>query len=120
MKIEPISRIPAEAGIVIVPNNDKTKCSIAAKSLAQVLGDLDDLRRGAEAKGVDVAARLKELGLEDDALFDNPLRQARPGERGAVGARRLGWAEVLLADAGPLSDEDREWLDARLHDDSGS
>ena len=40
----------------------------------------DDVRRSAEASGVDVGARMKELGLEDEYLFEDPWVEARPAK----------------------------------------
>ena len=37
-------------------------------------------RAEAEARGVDVAATLKELGIEDDEFFEDPWVQANPGK----------------------------------------
>jgi|GEM_PF-453784 len=37
-------------------------------------------RADAEARGVDVAAVLKELGIEDDEVFDDPWTQGNPGK----------------------------------------
>jgi hypothetical protein len=36
------------------------------------------LRAELEAKGIDVAARLKELGIEDDAPFEDPWAEGKP------------------------------------------
>lgn len=37
------------------------------------------LRADAEARGIDVAAKLKELGIEDDKPFDDPWTDGNPG-----------------------------------------
>lgn len=37
-------------------------------------------RADAEARGVNVAAALKELGIEDDAPFDDPWTEGNPGK----------------------------------------
>jgi hypothetical protein len=37
-------------------------------------------RAEAEARGVDVGARLRELGIEDDEFFEDPWVQANPGK----------------------------------------
>lgn len=38
------------------------------------------IRADLEARGVDVAARLRELGIEDDEPFDDPWTQGNPGK----------------------------------------
>lgn len=38
------------------------------------------MRADAEARGVDVAAVMKELGIEDDEIFDDPWTQGNPGK----------------------------------------
>lgn len=38
-----------------------------------------EARRRLEENGIDVAARLKDLGVEDDAPFDDPWVQGNPG-----------------------------------------
>ena len=48
------------------------------KSINEILATLDDIRRSVEARGVDVSARMKELGLEDDKLFEDPWFEAQP------------------------------------------
>jgi hypothetical protein len=71
---------------VIVTNHDKvvgwfTPASRPKRSIKEILSTLDDVRRRAEARGVDVHSRMKEMGLEDDTLFEDPWVEARP--RGA-------------------------------------
>ena len=39
-----------------------------------------ELRADAEARGIDVAAKLKELGIEDDKPFDDPWTEGNPGK----------------------------------------
>jgi hypothetical protein len=68
---------------VIVTNHDKvvgwfTPASKPKRSIKEILATLDDVRRRAEARGIDVKARMKELGLEDDKLFEDPWVEARP------------------------------------------
>ena len=62
---------------VIVTNHDKvvgwfTPAKRSPRSVAEILDELSRIRREVEARGVDVAGRLKKLGLEDDELFDDP------------------------------------------------
>ena len=64
---------------VIVTNHDKvvgwfTPAKRAPKSVREALKTLESVRRRAEARGVDVAGRLKTLGLEDEALHETPPR----------------------------------------------
>ena len=78
---------------VIVTNHDEvvgwfTPANRPQRSVGEILGALKDIRRGAEARGVDVAARLNELGLEDDTLFADPGGGARPAKRKRKAARR--------------------------------
>jgi hypothetical protein len=50
------------------------------RSFEEILAILDDIRRSAEACGVDVGTRMKELGLEDEYLFEDPWVEARPAK----------------------------------------
>jgi hypothetical protein len=68
---------------VIVTNHEKvvgwfTPANGPKRSIKEILATLDDVRRRAEARGVDLKARMKELGLEDEKLFDDPWVEARP------------------------------------------
>jgi len=70
---------------VIVTNHEKivgwfTPASRPPRSIKEILATLDDVRRSAEASGIDVAARMKELGLEDEYLFEDPWVEARPAK----------------------------------------
>lgn len=70
---------------VIVTNHDKivgwfTPASRPQRSIKEILATLDDLRRSAEVSGIDVGARMKELGLEDEYLFEDPWVEARPAK----------------------------------------
>jgi hypothetical protein len=71
---------------VLVTNHDKivgwfTPAKRPPVSVKEMLATFRDVRRRTEARGVDVAARLKELGLEDDKLFEDPWNEARPRRR---------------------------------------
>jgi hypothetical protein len=73
-------------GPVVVTNHDTvvgwfTPANKPQRPVADILADLKDVRRSAEARGVDVAGRLKALGIEDEALFADPWSEARPGKR---------------------------------------
>lgn len=77
-------------GPVIVTNHDKvigyytpaTKAPVdTAEWLATMEAHRVAMRAEAEARGIDVAARLKELGIEDDELFDDPWVQGNPGKQ---------------------------------------
>ncbi|MCC6920907.1 MAG: hypothetical protein IT548_17040 [Alphaproteobacteria bacterium] len=46
------------------------------------------LRANTEARGIDVAARLKELGIEDDKPFDDPWAEGQPAKPTPVRRRR--------------------------------
>jgi hypothetical protein len=68
---------------VIVTDRNKvvgwfTPSNKARVPVKKIIGSLDNIRRSMEARGIDVAARLKALGLEDDQAFDDPWVQARP------------------------------------------
>jgi hypothetical protein len=68
---------------VIVTNHDKvvgwfTPASKPKRSIKEILATLNDVRRRAESRGIDVSARMKELGLEDETLFEDPWVEARP------------------------------------------
>ncbi|MBP6011134.1 MAG: hypothetical protein KBA31_02805 [Alphaproteobacteria bacterium] len=79
---------------VIVTNHDAvigwfTPANKPQRSVADILADLKHVRRSAEARGIDVAGRLKALGIEDDTLFVDPWAEARPAKReGKVATRR--------------------------------
>ena len=82
-------------GPVVITNHDMvigwfTPANKPQRSVAEILADLKDVRRSAEARGVDVGGRLKALGIEDDALFADPWNEARPGkgERKSPARRR--------------------------------
>lgn len=68
---------------VIVTSHDKVVgWFVPAKrpppdAVREVFEKLDEIRRGVEARGVDVAGRMRELGLEDDEAFEDPWTQAR-------------------------------------------
>jgi antitoxin (DNA-binding transcriptional repressor) of toxin-antitoxin stability system len=68
---------------VIVTNHDKvvgwfTPANRPAHSIREILATLEDVRNRVEARGVEVGRRMKELGLEDEALFEDPWTEARP------------------------------------------
>lgn len=68
---------------VIVTNHEKivgwfTPANRPQRSIKEILATLDEVRRSAEASGIDVGARMKELGLEDEYLFEDPWVEARP------------------------------------------
>jgi hypothetical protein len=68
---------------VIVTNYDRVvgwyvPANRPQRSLSDILDDLADIRRRTEARGVPVAKKLKELGIEDETPFDDPWLQARP------------------------------------------
>jgi hypothetical protein len=70
---------------VIVTNHDKivgwfTPAKRPPPTMEDFLRGLEDIRRRAEARGVDVAGKMRELGLEDDRLFEDPLREAVPAK----------------------------------------
>jgi antitoxin (DNA-binding transcriptional repressor) of toxin-antitoxin stability system len=70
---------------VIVTNHEKivgwfTPASSPPRSIKEILATLDDVRRSTEARGVDVGARMKELGLEDEYLFEDPWVEACPSK----------------------------------------
>lgn len=81
---------------VIVTNYDKvvgwyTPANRPQRSVSEILNDLKAIRRRTEARGVDVAGRLKTLGIEDETLFEDPWTEARPragGKRKATPRRR--------------------------------
>lgn len=66
---------------VIVTNHEKivgwfTPANRPQRSVREILSELESVRRSAELRGVDVAGRLRKLGLEDDALFGDIAREA--------------------------------------------
>jgi hypothetical protein len=68
---------------IIVTNHDEvvgwfTPAKRAPDTIEEVVRELAALRARVEARGVNVAARMKELGLEDSELFDDPWNQAQP------------------------------------------
>lgn len=68
---------------VVITNHDEvvgwfTPANRPQRSVAEILAGLKDVRRSAEARGVDVAGRMKALGLEDEALHEDPWADARP------------------------------------------
>jgi hypothetical protein len=70
-------------GPVIVTNHDAvvgwfTPANRPQRSISEILADLKEVRRGAEARGVDIAARLKALGIEDEVLHVDPWEDSRP------------------------------------------
>jgi antitoxin (DNA-binding transcriptional repressor) of toxin-antitoxin stability system len=70
---------------VIVTNHDRivgwfTPANRPRRSIKDMLATLDDVRRRTEARGVDVGARMKALGLEDEYLFEDPWVEARPAK----------------------------------------
>jgi len=70
---------------VIVTNYDKvvgwyTPANKPQRSVSDILDDLKEIRRRTEARGVNVSERLKDLGIEDDKLFDDPWNDARPAK----------------------------------------
>lgn len=71
---------------VIVTSHDKvvgwfTPSNRPKPSVKEILAALDGVRRSMEARGIDVAARLKELGLEDEEAFEDPWVQAQPQKK---------------------------------------
>jgi len=78
---------------VIVTNHDQvvgwfTPASKPQRSVSEILATLNDVRRSAEARGVNVAARLKALGIEDDTLFADPWNEAQAVKRKSKAAAR--------------------------------
>lgn len=78
---------------VIVTNHDQvvgwfTPASKPQRSVSEILATLNDVRRSAEARGVNVAARLKALGIEDDTLFADPWNEAQAVKRKPKAAAR--------------------------------
>lgn len=70
---------------VIVTNHDRivgwfTPASRPKRSIKEILATLRDIRHRVEARGVDVGARMKALGLEDEYLFEDPWVEARPAK----------------------------------------
>lgn len=68
---------------VIVTNHEKVvgwfiPANRPMRSIREILAPLDDVRNRVEARGVEVGRRMKELGLEDEALFEDPWTEARP------------------------------------------
>jgi hypothetical protein len=71
---------------VIVTNHDKivgwfTPAKRPPRSVEEIIAELDGIRRGVEARGIDVDARLRDLGLDDETLFGEPASDARPAKR---------------------------------------
>jgi len=71
---------------IIVTNHDKvvgwfTPAQREPQSLDEIFKKLDEARRRVEARGINVSKRLRELGLEDEDLFDDPWTQATPAKR---------------------------------------
>lgn len=71
---------------VIVTSHDKvvgwfTPSRKPKTPLKEILASLDDIRRGMEARGIDVAGRLKALGLEDEEAFEDPWIEAQPAAK---------------------------------------
>jgi antitoxin (DNA-binding transcriptional repressor) of toxin-antitoxin stability system len=78
---------------VIVTNHDQvvgwfTPANKPQRSVSEILTALNDVRRSAEARGVNVAARLKALGIEDETLFADPWTEAQPLKRKSKAAPR--------------------------------
>ena len=78
---------------VIVTHYDKvvgwyTPANRPQRSVSEILDELKEIRRRTEARGVDVAARLKALGIEDEALFDDPWTEGRPAKKKRKAAPR--------------------------------
>lgn len=68
---------------VIVTNHDKivgwfTPAKTPPRSIEDILNEFKNVRRRVEARGIDVAGKMKELGLEDEKLFDDPWHEAQP------------------------------------------
>lgn len=51
------------------------------QSIEEILAILDDVRCSAETRGIDIGARMKELGLEDEYMFEDPGVEARLARR---------------------------------------
>lgn len=78
---------------VIVTNYDKvvgwyTPANRPQRSVSEILDDLKAIRRRTEARGVDVTGRLKALGIEDDALFEDAWIEAQPNAGKPKASRR--------------------------------
>lgn len=80
---------------VMVTNHDQvvgwfTPANKPQRPVSEILATLKDVRASAEARGVNVAARLKALGIEDGTLFADPWNEAQPVKRkpAAAGRRR--------------------------------
>jgi hypothetical protein len=74
---------------VIVTNHNKvvgwfTPAKREPSSIRDMIASLEGIRRRVEARGVNVAKRMNELGLEDDALFEDPWKKSRPKRKRAV------------------------------------
>ena len=73
---------------VIVTNHDRvigwfTPANRPQRSVKEIFAVFDKVRARVEARGVDINSRMKELGLEDEELFDDPWTQAKPKTRHA-------------------------------------
>lgn len=78
---------------VIVTNHDAvvgwfTPANRPQRSVAEIVGELKDIRRSVEARGIDVGARLKAMGIEDETLFADPWGEAQPSKRKRKAAGR--------------------------------
>lgn len=68
---------------IVITNHDEvvgwfTPAKREPPNWEETVRKLAEFRADAEARGVDVAGIMKELGLEDDELFDDPWTQAQP------------------------------------------
>ena len=71
---------------VIVTSHDKvvgwfTPSNRPRTSVKEIVAALDGIRRSMEARGIDVAGRLKALGLEDEEAFEDPWGEAQPARK---------------------------------------
>ncbi len=71
---------------VIVTSHDKivgwfTPSNRPKPSVKDILANLDGIRRRMEARGINVAERLKALGLEDEEEFQDPWVEAQPAKK---------------------------------------
>jgi hypothetical protein len=80
-------------GPVIVTNHDRiigwfTPASRPPRPMEEILAELEGVRRRVEARGVDIDARLKEIGLDDETLFGEPGKPPRRAPSKSKTSRR--------------------------------
>ncbi len=77
---------------VIVTNHDKvigwfTPANREPRSIPDMIGSLEAIRRRVEGRGINVTRRMQELGLEDDSLFEDPWNEAKARRKRASKSR---------------------------------